>query len=115
MKEASILQRLRGHVNVVQLKGICVNPRHYALVLEYVDNGNLEDLLLHEREKQPIVEQWNCRCSMGLDVARGMLYIHNQKDPITHRDLKSSNVLVTQNYRCKVRACMLCCCQKFVE
>ena len=89
--------------------GICVgiNPLHYALVLDYVDNGNLEDLLLYEREKQPIVKQWNCRCSMGLDVSRGMLYIHNQKDLITLTHLKSSHVLETQTYRCKVRASSL--------
>ena len=46
-----------------------------------------------------------------LDAAIGMLYLHSRATPVIHRDLKSPNLLVDENWRIKVRrlglACML--------
>ncbi len=39
-----------------------------------------------------------------LGAARGMLYLHDSRPPIIHRDLKSPNLLVDDAGRVKVRA-----------
>lgn len=40
---------------------------------------------------------------MMLDVAAGMQYLHGQNPVIIHRDLKSLNVLIDENWVTKVR------------
>ena len=102
MKEANILTRL-CHRNIVGLKGMCLDPCHFAIVLEFMTNGNLEDLLLEHRPAHPIVDLLQCRIRMGLDIAQGMKYLHGLISPIIHRDLKTANVLVDSSYCCKVR------------
>ena len=46
-----------------------------------------------------------------LDAAIGMLYLHSRATPVIHRDIKSPNLLVDENWRVKVgglgQACML--------
>ena len=37
-----------------------------------------------------------------LDAAVGMLYLHSRATPVIHRDLKSPNLLVDENWRVKV-------------
>lgn len=37
-----------------------------------------------------------------LDAAIGMLYLHSRATPVIHRDLKSPNLLVDENWRVKV-------------
>ena len=58
------------------------------LVMEYLENGSLEDLL--KRNKRPLTIR--DAVQIALDVAEGLNYLHTQK--IIHRDLKSANVLV---------------------
>ena len=41
-KEATILARLKPHRNVVGLRGFSPNPKHFVLLLEYVNSGSLK-------------------------------------------------------------------------
>ena len=36
------------------------------------------------------------------DVSQGLLYLHQQEDPIVHRDLSATNVLLGPNYVAKI-------------
>ena len=102
LREASILHRLGDCPYIVRFLGLCLEPGHYAIVMEYVEYGNLRDLLLYETDDHP-VKQLDCRIRMALEIAQGMNYLHNLESPIIHRDLKTANVLVGHNYCCKVR------------
>ena len=40
--------------------------------------------------------------SVACDMAKGMMYLHQQDPPIIHRDLKSPNILIDGNWTAKI-------------
>ncbi|XP_010488178.1 PREDICTED: chitin elicitor receptor kinase 1-like [Camelina sativa] len=87
------------HVNLVRLIGYCVEGSLF-LVYEYVENGNLGQHL-HGSGREPL--PWTKRVQIALDSARGLEYIHEHTVPVyVHRDIKSANILIDQNFRAKV-------------
>ena len=97
----ALFEKLVRHKNIIQLIGVCFRmPGDVdALVLEYVEYGNLDTLLTHHLAYHPSIRNWTLRTNMALDVARGMTIVHEK---IVHLDLKTSNVLVGKDYICKV-------------
>ena len=102
MSEVSILHRLTECPHVVRLLGLCTDPGNYAIVMEYVENGDLKKMLLSEEREHCKIRKWSCRINMSLDIAKEMDFLHSRSPPIIHRDLKTSNVVVDRNYCCKV-------------
>lgn len=96
-KEVEICCRIH-HPNVVLFMGACVEPGSFALVTEFLPKGNLEDLI-HDPKRHFSLY---ARLRMGLDVAKGMNWLHCSKPPIIHRDLKPSNLLVDEYDNIKV-------------
>ncbi|KAF2292255.1 hypothetical protein GH714_018188 [Hevea brasiliensis] len=87
------------HLNLVRLIGYCVEGSLF-LVYEYIENGNLSQHLRGSgRDPLP----WSARVQIALDSARGLEYIHEHTVPVyIHRDIKSANILIDQNFRGKV-------------
>ena len=91
--------------------GVCLDHGNYAIVMEYVENGDLEEMLMSETgEHREVIGQWSCRLKMSLEIAKGMNFLHSLNPPVIHRDLKTSNVLVDHNYSCKVSIHERLCC-----
>ncbi|GAA55338.1 mitogen-activated protein kinase kinase kinase 12, partial [Clonorchis sinensis] len=89
------LRQLR-HPNVIRFKGICLEPRCFCILMEYCPNGQLYELLHSNafETSPPVVQDW------AKQIATGMQYLHANK--IVHRDLKSPNILVGQDYVLKI-------------
>lgn len=52
--------------------------------------------------KQPL--SWTARATIALDAAKGIEYIHDHtKSRCMHRDIKTSNILLAEGPRAKVR------------
>ena len=66
---------------------------------EFCENSSLEKIIF-DVEKHPLA--WQNVILFAKDVAEGMLYLHNLKPRLIHRDLKPDNVLVDSNYIAKV-------------
>ncbi|XP_034696454.1 senescence-induced receptor-like serine/threonine-protein kinase [Vitis riparia] len=98
--EAKLLTRVH-HKNLVRLIGYCDDGTNMALVYEYMSNGNLQQKL-SGREAADVLN-WKQRLQIAVDAAHGLEYLHNGcKPPIVHRDMKSSNILLTETLEAKI-------------
>ncbi|KAH9327131.1 hypothetical protein KI387_007309, partial [Taxus chinensis] len=99
--EVEIMSSL-NHPNLVLLIGYCQYRRELLLVYEYALNGTLSDHL-HGETKASKKLKWETRLDIALETAQALAYLHfSIKPPILHRDVKSSNILLDQNFRAKV-------------
>ncbi|GFP91549.1 serine/threonine-protein kinase cdl1 [Phtheirospermum japonicum] len=99
--EVDILSRL-DHPNLVNLIGYCADGKQRFLVYEYMHKGNLQDHLNGIRD---VKMDWPLRLKVALGAARGLAYLHSGSDvgiPILHRDFKSTNILLDDNYEAKI-------------
>lgn len=62
--------------------------------MQFVDNGNLEDLLEAGNLSLPLIIRF------AIDIAKGLNWLHHKG--IIHRDLKPANILIDRNYSIKL-------------
>ncbi|GBG25625.1 Protein kinase, putative [Hondaea fermentalgiana] len=94
-RESAIMASIR-HPAIVLHLGVCLKP--LMMVMELMPRGSLYTIV--HVNKTPLHS--SLRLRMLLDVAQGMTFLHNLDDPVFHNDLKSLNVLVDNDWRCKV-------------
>ncbi|XAR59442.1 Non-specific serine/threonine protein kinase [Bertholletia excelsa] len=98
-REIELLARLH-HRHLVTLRGFCVEKCERFLMYEYVANGSLKNHL-HTPGRIPL--SWRTRFQIAIDVANALEYLYFYCDPpLCHRDIKSSNILLDENFVAKV-------------
>ncbi|XP_022865653.1 LEAF RUST 10 DISEASE-RESISTANCE LOCUS RECEPTOR-LIKE PROTEIN KINASE-like 1.3 isoform X4 [Olea europaea var. sylvestris] len=99
MNEVEILTRLR-HKNLVTLYG-CTSKRSRELLLvyEYIPNGTVADHLHGKRSKSGLLS-WAVRLNIAIETANALAYLH--KSDIIHRDVKTNNILLDNDFHVKV-------------
>ncbi|XP_064613918.1 mitogen-activated protein kinase kinase kinase 20-like [Liolophura sinensis] len=97
-KEAQVLSVL-SHRNIIQFYGAVTEEPNYCLVTEFAANGSLYALL----QNPAAVLDFQCILQWAKEIALGMNYLHEEA-PVTviHRDLKSKNVVITEDWTCKI-------------
>ncbi|XP_074329980.1 protein kinase STUNTED-like isoform X1 [Apium graveolens] len=87
------------HKNITPLLGVCVEENNLISVYDYMARGNLEDNL-HSTNTNESVLSWEVRYDVALGIAEALNHIHNEcPQPVIHRDVKSSNILLTEDYK----------------
>jgi len=108
------------HPHICLLLGASVDPPDLFLVTELMPRGSMDSLLHHAKrardeqgeEKLKEVDKsgkggmallpWEVRGRMLLEAALGIEYLHKHTPPIIHRDLKTNNLLVDEEWHVKI-------------
>ncbi|OIV91206.1 hypothetical protein TanjilG_30428 [Lupinus angustifolius] len=104
--DVSMVSRLKND-NFVQLQGYCIEGNLRVLAYEFATMGSLHDILHGRKGVQgaqpgPTLD-WIERVRIAVDAARGLEYLHEKvQPPVIHRDIRSSNVLIFEDYKAKI-------------
>ncbi|KAJ0969482.1 hypothetical protein J5N97_022359 [Dioscorea zingiberensis] len=102
VSEIEIITTLH-HKNIISLYGFCFENSNLILVYDFFSRGSLEEIL-HGEENKTHTLSWAKRYKVAIDVAEALDYLHSSSDtqPVIHRDVKSSNILLSDDFESKL-------------
>ncbi|KAL8265246.1 hypothetical protein R6Q59_023376 [Mikania micrantha] len=98
LKEFEVLFRYK-HENILGLFGYSKEMDERIIVYEHASKGCLNSYL------DDTSFTWIQRLKVCIDIARGLKFLHEGdvgQDVVIHRDIKSSNILLTMDWKAKI-------------
>ncbi|XP_005915890.1 ankyrin repeat and protein kinase domain-containing protein 1 [Haplochromis burtoni] len=93
IEEVSSIAKLKFKY-IIPIYGMCSEVT--ALVMEYMSNGSLNNLLASHSL------MWPKKFQMIHETSLGMNFLHSMKPPLLHLNLKTSNILVDDHLHIKI-------------
>ncbi|GMH23857.1 hypothetical protein Nepgr_025700 [Nepenthes gracilis] len=90
------------HRNLVTLLGYCQENNQQFLVYEYIPNGSVSSHLYGAGRGSREKLEFKHRLSIALGAAKGLAHLHSLSPRLVHKDFKTTNVLVDENFIAKV-------------
>ena len=81
LQEICLLRALNYDQSIVQFYGACLDPEFPALVLEYMEGGDLLAAIQRDSYPEPFGQfGWYGKgAQIALDVAKGLVFLHKNK------------------------------------
>ncbi|XP_022756548.1 probable receptor-like serine/threonine-protein kinase At5g57670 isoform X2 [Durio zibethinus] len=90
------------HPNVLALLGCCIDNGLY-LIFQFSSRGSVASLLHGTKYVKLPPMDWKTRYKIAIGTARGLHYLHRVcQRRIIHRDIKSSNILLTADFDAQI-------------
>lgn len=99
--EVRYLSSIR-HRNLVNLLGYCQEGAQQMLIFEYIPNGSISTHLYGAGQVSSEKLEFKNRLSIALGAAKGLAHLHSMSPPLVHKNFKTANVLVDENFIAKV-------------
>ncbi|KAG6574696.1 TKL protein kinase [Phytophthora cinnamomi] len=96
IEEAKLCSRLR-HPNITLFMRAGYFEGKLGILTEYCSRGSLKDVL-----KRHFPLSWRRKVALALHISKGLTYLHARNPTYIHRDLKASNILVTETWQAKL-------------
>ncbi|WCJ40182.1 Protein kinase superfamily protein [Euphorbia peplus] len=96
-----LMLTLMHHPNLVNMIGYCAEGVQRLLVYEFMAMGSLEDHLFDVTPDKKALD-WKTRMKIASGAAKGLEYLHNADPPVIYRDLKASNILLSERFHPKL-------------
>ncbi|EPS69242.1 hypothetical protein M569_05525, partial [Genlisea aurea] len=98
--EIAILSGVRSPrlVNIVGFASSSAGSSDRLLVVEFMSNGTLYDAL----HSNPRPLSWGRRIKLALQIAEAIDTLHSLNPPVIHRDVKSANILIDDNFSARL-------------
>ncbi|ETI37150.1 TKL/DRK protein kinase [Phytophthora nicotianae] len=88
------------HPNVVEFIGVAWNTlNNLVMVMEYLPMGSLQRYL---RVNSELLSWSKDKLRITIEIVQALEYLHSRKPSLIHRDLKSSNILLTNKLEPKL-------------
>ncbi|EHB09759.1 Receptor-interacting serine/threonine-protein kinase 1 [Heterocephalus glaber] len=94
LEEGKMMHRL-SHSRVMRLLGVIIEEGNYSLVMEYMEKGNLMQVL-----RAQISIPLSVKGRIIAEIIEGMCYLHGAG--VIHKDLKPENILVDNDFHIKI-------------
>ncbi|XP_071719508.1 uncharacterized protein [Rutidosis leptorrhynchoides] len=97
-QELEILFKFK-HKNIINLEGYCDEMDEKIVVYEYASKESLDKWLNNKSLT------WLKRLAICIDIASGLDFLHggfSRQEAVIHRDIKSSNVLLSEDWKAKI-------------
>lgn len=101
VNEVQYLSRIR-HRHLVSLLGYCQQNDQQMLVYDYLPNGSVCNHLYDSDGNSLGKLDFRTRLSIAVGAAKGLQHLHALTPPLVHKDFKTSNVLVDEDFVAKV-------------
>ncbi|GAB2291946.1 hypothetical protein Dimus_026196 [Dionaea muscipula] len=99
--EINIISSIK-HKNITSLLGVCIENHELISVYEFMPKGSLEETL-HGNIKGKSALTWETRFKIAVGVAEALNHLHTRCfKPVIHRDVKSSNILLSEGFEPKL-------------